>query len=259
VGLSHPANLTACIHERRLCHLQACFTKLFSDLTKKSKVKQNDDEPQGNAVPERDSVSNIRLSSSDSWFREEDLVQFSKPWLIFEAMFGGVVGFAASGLILLFAVLRYSFLIPLFVPGVIAVTVFLAYVGLKRNRILRYVAARGFKTAFYFRTLAFGFYIAAVISGALGLGYYYGYVLPQFTGLVLPFAGLFSLFIYLYLLWSRILVSSEEGRLCIFQFLVEHDQNGHGYSWLKRGLRVVETRLPSFGRRGQETQLVLRF
>ena len=188
-----------------------------------------------------------KVSASERWFREEDLNQFSKPWLTFEAVFGGVVGFAASGLILLFLVLRYSALISLYVPGVLASTGFLAYVGLQRNRILRFVALRGFKTVFFLQTLAFGFYSAAVVSGALGLGFYYGYVLPQFTGLVLPFAGLFSLFIYLYLWWSKILVTSETGRLCIFQFLVDHHQNGQGYSWLKRGLSVAESRLRSFG------------
>ena len=186
-------------------------------------------------------------SASESWFRQEDLVHFSKPWLIFEALFGGLVGFAASGLILLYVVLRYTPLIPLFVPGVIAATVFLSGVGLLRNRILRYVAARGFRTTFHFRTAAFGFYVASVVSGALGLGYGYGYVSLQSTGLVLPLAGLFLLFLYLYSLWSKILMRSEEGRLCIFQFIVEHGEDGNGYSWLKRGLNMTQSMLESFG------------
>src|SRR4029077_11831536 len=110
-------------------------------------------------------------------------------------------------------------------------TLLLGGVGLLRNYITRYVARRGFKTTFYFQAGAFGFYIAAIVSGSLGLGYYYGYVLPRFTGLLLPFAGLFALFLYLFLLWSRILKTSEQGRLFIFQFLVEYNQEGHGYSW----------------------------
>jgi len=167
--------------------------------------------------------------------------------LVFQTVLGGLIGYAASGLILLYAVVNYAALIPFFVPGVIISTVLLAGVGLLRNHILRYIAARGFKTAFHFQTAAFGFYVIAIMSGAIGLGSGYGYVSPQSTSLVLPFAGLFILFIYLNILWTRILKRSEEARLCIFQFLIEHNQNQHGYSWLKRGLSDVENRLHNFG------------
>ncbi len=192
---------------------------------------------------ERDSVPSV----SEGWFRRKDLIEYSKPWLAVEAVFGGSAGFAASALILLPIILRFTVLIPLFVPGVTAATFFLAAVGLLRNHTLRYIAARGFKTAFHFQADAFGFYLAAVASGTLGLGYYYGYGLPLSTELVLPFAGLFVLFIYLYSLWGKILVDSEKGRLCIFQFLVEYGKNGQGYSWLKRGLHVAESKLQNFG------------
>jgi len=196
---------------------------------------------------EQDFVSHGKWSASEGWFRPEDLHQLSKRGLFWMAFYGGLVGFAAFGLILLYAALLYLPLFAWLVYGVLAGTVFLAGVGLLRNRILRHVAARGFRAAFRFRKVAFGFYLEAVASGALGIGYGYGYVSPQSTGLVLPLAGLFVLFLYLHTLWSKIFVESEEGRLCVFHFLSEHSQSGGGYSWLKCGLSVTQNRLQTFG------------
>jgi len=42
-------------------------------------------------------------------------------------------------------------------------------------------------------------------------------------------------------------VRTEEGRLCIFQFLVDYSQSRPDYPWLKRGMSVTESRLQSFG------------
>ncbi len=185
--------------------------------------------------------------ASEAWFRDEDLNQFSKRRLFLMTLTGVPVGLTASALLMLYAALLYNPLFTWLWSGVEVGTVFVVGLGLLRNRILKHIAARGLSAAFRFRRIVFTFYIDAVVTGALGLGYGYGYGSAQSTILVIPFAGLFLLFIYLYSLWSKILVRSEEGRLSIFQFIVENSEDRNGYSWLKHGMGMTQSMLESFG------------
>ena len=220
--------------------MRSLRSAFHSDKTQKGSVLSPD-------VSEQNFALQDELSASEGWFRREDLHEFSKRHLALMAVYGGIVGFAASALLLLYAILINAGIIPLFFLGVVAATVLLAGVGLLRSRILRHVAAKGFPAVFRFRRIAFTFYIYSVLTGALGLGYGYGYFSAQSTTLVLPLAGLFILFLYLNLLWRDVLVGSEEGRLCIFQFIAEHGEDGSGFAWLKRGLSKTRSLLESFG------------
>ncbi len=184
---------------------------------------------------------------TQGWFREEDLNLFSKRRSFLMAGYGVLVGLVVSTLITVYAGVLYNPLFNWLWSGVVVGTVLVASLGLLRNRVLKRVAARGFPAVFRFRRIAFTFYIYSVLTGALGLGYGYGYFSAQSTILVLPLAGLFILFLYLYLLWRDVLVGSEEGRLCIFQFIAEHGEDGSGFSWLKRGLAKTRSLLESFG------------
>lgn len=212
---------------------------------------RRDDGQRGQAlnriISEHDFAPNGKPAAFQDWFREEDLNLFSNRHSFMMAAYGGLVGLVVSTLIMVYAGALYTPLFLWFWSGVEVGTVLVASLGLFRNRVLKRVAASGFPAVFRFGRIAFAFYIESVLTGALGLGYGYGYVSAQSTILVLPFAGLFILFLYLYLLWRDILVRSEEGRLCIFQFIVEHCENGNGYSWLKRGLSKTTNMLESFG------------
>ncbi len=194
-----------------------------------------------------DSAPTTKPPSSDEWFNEEDLNLLSKPRLFLLAAYGVLVGLVSTALITIYLAVFYRPLLDWFLYAVGVGTVLVAGLGLFRNRVLKRVATKGLPAVFRFQRVAFTFYVEAVLTGALGLGYGYGYVSAQSTILVLPLAGLFMLFLYLYFLWKETLVKSEEGRLCIFQFIVEHDKNGHGYSWLKRGLSITRDMLESFG------------
>ena len=182
------------------------------------------------------------IELSASWFRpERDILQLSKLGRIALGVLGGLTGYVASFLLLL-----YAGLFDLIISGYpVAAATFLTLVGLQRNRIIRRIASRGFTTVFNFRLAGFVSYVDAIASGLGGI--WYGYGPRQTLPLVLPLASLFVLFLYFWIWWGKIFVTAEEGRLSIFQFLVENRRNGRGYFWLKHGLSTTENRLRSYG------------
>ena len=107
------------------------------------------------------------------------------------------------------------------------------------------VASRGFPPAFYIHRIAYWSQWAGIAVGGAGVGFGRGWLGPIID--VLPLAGGYLILTFVYIAFSPVYDREQEGRLSICQFLTESTISGRGYSWLRRGLLIVEQRLQDCG------------
>ena len=175
------------------------------------------------------------------WFHQADLKLHGAKTRVFMAVFGFFVGFAATGLFLLFLGVFSEWL----AFGTAIGALVTATIGLVRNKIVILVARRGFPPAFYFHRIAYWSEWVGIALGGVAVVYGRGWPGPLID--VLPFAGGYLISFYFYIAFFPIYDREQEGRLSICQFLTESVISGRGYSWLKRGLQIVEQRLQDCG------------
>ncbi len=183
------------------------------------------------------------------WFHRSDLKLPSKKARALLSAYGFAVGFAAAGFFLLFfGVVNEWLAYGTTIGGITGLTV-----GLSRNKIVILVANRGFPSAFYFHRLAYWSQWAGIVIGGVGLAFGRGWI--GTINYVLPFAAGFILLIYFYVAFFPVYNQTEEGRLLICQFLTESSVEWRGYSWLRRGLLIVEQCLRNRGVAVQRNRL----
>lgn len=179
----------------------------------------------------------------------KDLKILYKRSLIFFAISVGLAGFASpfpSGTTVYTALNTH----PINVLSGILISGVLIAVSLLRNRIVFWIARRGFFTTFRFDSLIRKiFYIAFVlIAFALYPLFFFGFVVIPFV-LVAPLAVPFFLALE-FIVPPFVTVFDSEwkiGKLALLQFLMETENDEPNEEWLRLGLRKVELRLLKFG------------
>jgi len=171
-------------------------------------------------------------------------------------VFGGLSGYLGSTF-MAFAIaialqpLPANYLDGLFITTIVAGTAVFAWLGAKRDSVVKRIAKRGFAFTYWSQRLLGSLFWVGVVVASYAILAVKEIVPSYHNSLPQIFAGLYFWLAMPRWVYVPLISTDKEGRLCMTQFILTwnsgNPERSTGHSWLRRSLQRVEQQLRGMG------------